>query len=290
MGSNLGRVGSRVVSPRMAISLALLAGLAYEMRRLDVGIKRERALAFAVRTERGRVDELERLDRSRAELFDIMTHELMQPVAGIRGTAATLAKRWEALDETTRRRMVDTIDKESQRMRVIAEETAALVELEGPGLVIRSKPESVVELAREAADTVGELDGRLRVHLDPGSEEAMVEVDRIRIHQVFRNLISNAEKYSEPGTPIELRVKTTDGRATFSVTNRGPGISPEQIPQLFRFRSNVKPHGMEGTTGSGLGLYICRRIVEGHGGSIHVASDPGAETTFTFTLSTAEAR
>ncbi len=289
MGSNLGRVGSRVVSPRMAISLALLAGLAYEMRRLDVGIKRERALAFAVRTERGRVDELERLDRSRAELFDIMTHELMQPVAGIRGTAATLAKRWEALDETTRRRMVDTIDKESQRMRVIAEETAALVELEGPGLVIRSKPESVVELAREAADTVGELDGRLRVHLDPGSEEAMVEVDRIRI-QVFRNLISNAEKYSEPGTPIELRVKTTDGRATFSVTNRGPGISPEQIPQLFRFRSNVKPHGMEGTTGSGLGLYICRRIVEGHGGSIHVASDPGAETTFTFTLSTAEAR
>ena len=85
-------------------------------------------------------------------------------------------------------------------------------------------------------------------------------------------------------------MKTTDGRATFSVTNRGPGISPEQIPQLFRFRSNVKPHGMEGTTGSGLGLYICRRIVEGHGGSIHVASDPGAETTFTFTLSTAEAR
>ena len=110
-----------------------------------------------------------------------------------------------------------------------------------------------------------------------------------RIIQVMLNLLSNAAKYSAPDTPIELRVAEANGSVMFSVSDQGPGIGAEDIGRLFQQFSRIRQEGREQLAGSGLGLYICRRIVEAHGGKIWVESELARGSTFAFTIPKAPA-
>jgi signal transduction histidine kinase len=112
----------------------------------------------------------------------------------------------------------------------------------------------------------------------------VLSADRARIMQVFRNLLSNAEKYSEPRTAIELRAEVSNGEVVFSVIDQGPGIPVEEHPRLFQRFSRLATIGREAVRGSGLGLYISRRIVEAHGGRIWVESESGRGSVFRFSL------
>ena len=267
---------------RQAMMLVFAGGLIWEVRRLY----RQRAeqLAAAYELERRRVIELERLDRSRHELFSILTHELLHPVATIRALAVTLTNRWDTTPEETRLKLAFRVEAESRRLRELAEEASTVTNLDGEGLSLVRRPEPAVELAREVAEIVDELGGRLKVIVEPRTESILVQADRARVLQALRNLLSNAEKYSEEGTPIELALSGGDGQVTFSVRNLGPGIGAEDLPSLFQMFSRTRPPGKETVPGSGLGLYITKRIVESHGGRIWVESWPGMETTFSFEL------
>ena len=270
----------------VAFSLVLLIGLVSELR-IGYQAERRRAqdLAVSYETERRRVAELEQLDRARAELFNILTHELLHPVAAIRGMAVTLARRWQAMDEDARLRMVDHMDQESRRLREMAEAAVTATSLEDAGFSLVTREEKPAELVRDAATTEAlQLDGRLRVYVDPQAGSSRVIADRARIQQVLRNLLSNAEKYSDPGTPIRLEVRAEDGVVKFTVANRGPGIAAEDMARLFQRFSRIWSRGSDHITGSGLGLYIARMIVERHGGRIWIESVPGQETAASFTL------
>ena len=113
---------------------------------------------------------------------------------------------------------------------------------------------------------------------------ALACIDPGRIEQVIVNLLTNAEKYGEPGTPIHVDVESRPREIELAVTNHGLGIPPSEIPLLFqRFaRTRDARHGKAG--GIGLGLYICKGIVEAHGGRIWVESVPGETTTFRITI------
>jgi signal transduction histidine kinase len=269
---------------RLMLALVLLAGLVWEVRR----IFRQRAeqLALAYEVERRRVVELEQLDRSRSELFSILTHELLHPVSAIRALALTLTRRWDSIPEETRVRVAERIEAESGRLRELAEAATMTITPDGEGLALAERPEAAIEVAREAAEMVDELGGRLKVIVGHGGESAIVNVDRVRILQALRNLLSNAEKYSEEATPIELMLSNGDDQVTFSVRNRGPGIPAEDLPRLFQRFSRTRPAGKEDVPGSGLGLYISKRIVDSHGGRIWVESLPGQQTTFSFAVPT----
>ena len=105
--------------------------------------------------------------------------------------------------------------------------------------------------------------------------------DRSRLDQVIANLLSNAIKFGL-GKPIELRVSQKGGQARWQITDHGIGVSPEEQPRIFdRFRRGVSSAHYGGL---GLGLYICRGLVEAHAGTIAVASDPGQGATFTVQL------
>jgi signal transduction histidine kinase len=272
---------------RLALTLLLLIGLMWEVRRTF----RQRAeqLALAYQAERRRVAELERLDRARSELFSILTHELLHPVSAIRALALTLTKRWDSIPEEKRVRVVERIEAESGRLREVAEAATIATTFEGEGLALAQRPEAAIEVAREAAEMVDELGGRLKLIVGHGGESAIVNVDRVRILQALRNLLSNADKYSEEGTPIELALSNGVGQVTFSVSNRGPGIPPEEVPSLFQRFSRTRPAGKEDVPGSGLGLYISKLIVDSHGGRIWVESWPGRQTTFSFSVPTFDA-
>jgi signal transduction histidine kinase len=129
----------------------------------------------------------------------------------------------------------------------------------------------------------------LAVWIDPTAEEAMVEADRARLLQVFRNLLSNAGKYSTPRTMVQFVMDATETDVIFTVVDSGPGIAEEDIPRLFQRFSRIRSAHTTNVPGSGLGLYITRRIVEAHGGRIWAESTPGVGSTFGFSLPRVEA-
>ncbi len=117
-----------------------------------------------------------------------------------------------------------------------------------------------------------------------GSEGVLVLADRTRVLQVTRNLLLNAESYSEPGTPVGLEVVANSTEVVFSVKDKGPGIPPELTGLLFKQFSRLPGSERDGGGGSGLGLYISRQIVEAHGGRIWVESTVGEGSSFSFSL------
>jgi signal transduction histidine kinase len=276
---------------RLAFSAILLVGLLYEVRRVYL-LERARAseLEVAYEAERARSMELEAVDRAKAELFGIVTHELLHPVAALRGFALTLKRYWRQLDQARRDDMLERLATASVHLRDLAEESAAAIRLETDMFSVAMRHERAVDLVRRAAEVSHELGGRLNVRVAPGAEEAVVDADPARVMQVFRNLLSNAVKYGDAGTPVELAVERDRSEVVFSVIDQGPGISPEDVPRLFQRFSRLSAPGQEGVRGAGLGLYICRRIVETHGGRIWVDSEPGTGSTFRFALAVVEGR
>jgi signal transduction histidine kinase len=274
---------------RLAFAFVLLLGLLWEVRTSFL-VERERAddAAKAYQAERQRVLELERLDRAKADFFNMVTHELIHPVAALRGFAVTLTKRWTQLDEETRLAMIDRMDKESVRLRDLAEEAGTVAYVEDDGFALHLSRERAADLARDAADAVMEMASRLVLRVDPQAEDAVANVDRPRLLQVFRNLLSNAEKYSHPGTTVQLLVDADEAKITFQVLDRGPGIAEDDVPRLFQRFSRIRAAHSTSVPGSGLGLYISRRIVEAHGGRIWAESSAGNGSRFGFSLPRAE--
>jgi signal transduction histidine kinase len=212
----------------------------------------------------------------------LLTHELWYPVSTLRALALSLTQSWDDLDDKTRLELAKRIERETKRLRDLAEQTETVGLMEAGGFSITTRPEYAIELIREATDAVDELGGRLRVDVAPGADDLLVLADRGRVLQVLRNLLSNAEKYGMAQTPIELRLHRAGESAAFTVANQGSGIASEESWRLFQPFSRIARE-TSGADGMGLGLYISRRLVQAHGGRIDAHSE-GGETAFTFTL------
>jgi signal transduction histidine kinase len=269
---------------RLVFSVVVLMGLGIDVSKTYImEYDRSARLADAYAEERQRVQQLEEADRARAHLFEILTHELMHPVASIRGFVVTLTRLWDELDDGTRREFISRLDRESDRLRSLSESAATAAELERAAFSLNPRPVRVVDLVQEAAESTQDLGGRLQLRIEL-EENARVMADRARIQQVFGNLLSNAEKYAPGRERVDLSAEANESEVVFSLVDQGPGIGPEQHTRIFQRFSRVRPPGLEHVPGSGLGLYISREIVEAHGGRIWVESQPGAGASFRFTL------
>ncbi len=135
--------------------------------------------------------------------------------------------------------------------------------------------------ARSAVEYLGASDGA--IHLDEPGETLLVYADQHRLSQVLTNLLTNAIKYSPEGADVTVRVARHGDEAHVTVADRGVGIPPEALPYLFDrfYRVTATARDVQGL---GLGLCISHRIVEAHGGSIDVVSEPGLGSSFTVTL------
>jgi signal transduction histidine kinase len=229
-----------------------------------------------------RLSEMQRIESSKSDFFSTITHELGQPIATVRGFAVALSRQWPQLDEAERLELVRDIDRESGYLAELGEQAATLANFDAHGFSLLLRVQSAVELAREAADMAGESGDRLKVLIEPPAEEAIIEGDRYRLLQVVRNLLSNAFKYSGPDTPVELRVDATPTTVSLTVLDRGPGISPSDLPLLFRPFSRLQ--GAHMVSGSGLGLYISKKIVEAHQGELEADTAPGEGSAFRVVL------
>jgi signal transduction histidine kinase len=128
---------------------------------------------------------------------------------------------------------------------------------------------------------------RIQVESREGLPPVLADPDRLE--RILANLLSNSLKYSEPDTPVTVRLVRADGEVVTSVADRGHGIAPEELPQLFGKYYRTRA-GREHPESLGLGLYITRKLVEAHGGRIWAESEVGRGSTFSFSLPFATTR
>lgn len=214
----------------------------------------------------------------REDYLSVVIHELRNPLVGIDAAARVLARELGAHPASQR---ASAIASEARHLLAMLESVADAEAAAAGRLRSRLRPVDLAALVRETVAGM-HLDGH-PVTVAGAEEPLMVRADVGRIRQVLANLLTNAAQYSPAGTPIEVTVRADPrrGAATVDVRDRGPGIPTGERRRLFRKFARLTT--AEGTRGSGLGLYVCRAIVEDHGGEIGYARAAKA-STFTFSL------
>lgn len=219
-----------------------------------------------IETLRTRLRQQDRL-AALGELAATVAHEIRNPLGGIRGFAALLAR--DLAEDDPRSRLVEKILVGSKELeRVVSE----LLEYTRP-VQLRPQDVSCRELV-EAALAYVELDGRRVTVRNEVAPELKMQVDPDRMRQVLLNILLNAVQSIESEGVISIRARVEDGRLTVSVRDSGCGMSPEQVEKIF------SPFYTTKEKGTGLGLAIATKVVELHGGRIDVESEPGNGSTF----------
>ena len=224
-------------------------------------------------------------DTLRRQMMADVSHELKTPLTAMRGYIETLRMPDVVLDPDRRHRYFETIDRETQRLERIVKDLLDLARYEHGSVVLQPRLfdieklfENVVGRHEREAQTRGVT---IRISVDTHADQVVADPDRIE--QAVENLVGNALRHTPAEGTIILSASQTEGAATFSVSDTGPGIAPEHLPHVFERFYKVDFARAAESTGSGLGLSITKAIVERHGGTIRVDSQPG-QTTFTVVL------
>ncbi len=233
---------------------------------------------------------MEELERLRAEFLAMMSHELRTPLTSIKGSITTLLDASAALNPAEIVQFHRIIDAQADRMRAMISDLLDAARIETGELSISPEPTDVSVLAEDARRAF--LNGRRGrdVHIDLSPDLPRVMADRLRIVQVLGNLLSNAARHSEESSAIRLTAVRDEFHVAVSVSDDGRGALPERLPHLFgKFTQGSGDGRGDGAERAGLGLAICKGIIETHGGRIWAEShgpDPGVR--FTFTIPVAE--
>jgi K+-sensing histidine kinase KdpD len=219
-------------------------------------------------------------ERTRNSLLSAVSHDLKTPLASIYGAATSLLEEEDRLEPTERRELAQSIYSEAERLNRLLSNLLEMTRLDSGRKLSRGW--HPIEEIIGAALTRMERPLRERsVSTDIPSELPLVFVDDVLLEQVFINLLENAVKYTPPGTPIGVSARQDDGRVEVLVEDRGPGFSQGDEQHVFEkfFRGKVV-----GIRGVGLGLAICKAIIERHEGSITAANGRSGGACIRFTL------
>jgi len=232
-----------------------------------------------------RDDALRMSDRLRRQMLADISHELKTPLTTMRGYIETLRMEGMSTDPAARQRYLATIERETLRLDRIVKDLLDLARLEQGGVTLDVRLFAI----RRVFDHViarHEFDAEARrVSIDAAVTDDADQVlgDPHRIEQVVENLVANALRHTPDRGSIELRAESANGAIVISVADSGTGVPPEHLPYVFDRFYKVDEARTNGSGGSGLGLSIAKAIVERHGGTIGLASQPG-RTVFTITL------
>ena len=231
--------------------------------------------------------DVEELERLRAEFLAMVSHELRGPLTSIKGSAATVLDSSAELDPAVVRQFFRIIGDQADHMHDLVSDLLDVARIETGELAVSPEPAELTVLVDRARSAFLGAGGTNRLSIDLAPDLPLVAADRRRIVQVLGNLLSNAARHSPESSVITLTAERQGVHVAVSVVNEGQGIPAESLPQLFRKFSRAQPEEQEGATG--LGLAICKGIVEAHGGRIWAESDgPGLGARFTFTLPSVE--
>ncbi|HYT52880.1 MAG TPA: ATP-binding protein [Gaiellaceae bacterium] len=246
------------------------------------------AIGFYQRWIHAALDRLREFDRLKDEFIAIVSHELRTPLTSVYGAAVTL--REYELDDERRNALLEIVATESARLARLLDDILWVSRLDsGRADTFITRVETIALVSDVVDATRTHLPPTLSLELHQPAATTPVAADPDKLRQVLVNLIENAVKYSDEGR-IEVRVEPQNGTMRFSVRDEGLGIPLEEHERIFDKFHRLDPNMRHGVGGTGLGLYICRELVERMEGRIWVDSEPGKGTTFSFELPLASSR
>ena len=236
---------------------------------------------LAAKSQRAEVQvETEKL---RSSLLAAVSHDLRTPLAAIAGAASSLTESCDVLDPITRQELLDTIREESERLTRLVENLLHMTRLSSGRITLNRHWQPLEDVI---GSTLNRLDRQLvgrDVCVQLAEGLPLAHLDEILMESVFVNLIENATRYSEPGSPLEICGQEVAGGIAVEIADRGRGLVPgdeQQIFETFYRGADAKPD----RRGTGLGLAICKAIVRAHGGTIEARNRNGGGTVIRFTI------
>ncbi|MCK4741447.1 MAG: GAF domain-containing protein [Anaerolineales bacterium] len=221
------------------------------------------------------------LTRMQDDFISTVSHELRTPLGFIKGYVTTLLRDDTEWDETSQKDFLEIIDDEADRLRELIDNLLDSSRLESGTLSMTFEPARLGPVVRAIIQRIESATPEIDVITEMPDDLPILEIDSTRIAQVLDNFLTNASKYA-PGAKVNIKVDADDKRVRVEVRDEGPGIPQEHLSHLFeRFYRIPKSAA---TRGTGLGLYISRKIIDAHGGEIGVESIVGEGTIFFFTL------
>jgi signal transduction histidine kinase len=214
------------------------------------------------------------------EVISTVSHELRSPLTSVKGYTSLLINRWDRLGEEQKRMMLEQVHHDADRVTRLVTELLDISRLESGRLVLRRQMVDLVPLVNGVLEKVRMMETGLVAAVEFPENFPHVYADPDKIEQVLTNLVENAAKYADPRS-LHVRGGLQNGRVEVAVADQGEGIPDSDLPRVFtKFfrRAETRP------TGSGLGLWISRGLVEAHGGRLVVESEVGKGSVFRFTL------
>ena len=223
-------------------------------------------------------------DRARRQLLADVSHELMTPLAAIRGYVETLGMAELPLDHDTRARYLDIVEQETHKLEAIIGDLLDLARLEGGGDRVKAEPVAVEDLFKRIADrhepSLRERGITLQIDIAPQTPRVLGDAGRLE--QALQNLAANAIRHTPQGGTVGLIAAPASDGVHITVRDTGPGIPEEHLPHVFDrfYKVDASRSGTAVPSGSGLGLSIVRAIIERHGGTVTAANRPDGGAMF----------
>ena len=233
---------------------------------------------------------LEDLQRLRAEFLGMVSHELRTPLTTIKGSAASALNSTRPFNPTEAHQFFRIIDEQADHMRSLINDLLDVTRIEAGTLSITPETSAVAALVEQARAAFLGGGAKNSIEIDLPADLPPVAADGQRVVQVLTNLLSNASKYSPASSTIRVTALREGSHVAVTVADEGRGVSAEDLSKLFRkFLRISGTDGKPEVGGEGLGLSVCKGIVEAHGGRIWAESDgPGLGTRLTFTIPVVE--
>jgi two-component system sensor histidine kinase KdpD len=241
---------------------------------------------YRLRREALDVELLRRTDALRSALVSSVSHDLRTPLSSIKAAASSLLQDDVEWSEDERHSFAVAIEREADRLNRLVGNLLDMSRIEGGALKPEKEWYPIDELIH---DVLGHMQFSLQereVKTDIPEDLPPVELDYLQIDQVLTNLVENAVRYTVAPSPIEIKVRVSQGMMSIQIADRGPGIPEKDLERIFDkfYRVSRANGGSSGVRGSGLGLSVCRGLVEAHGGQIWAENRLEGGTLFQFTL------
>lgn len=259
-----------------------------EIRRLNASLneqvaERTRELAEKVEQLARANADLQKLDRMRSEFVSLVSHQIRAPLTNVRGAIERMQAGCGAMTATCTR-MFTILDQQAARLDRLVKDVLSAARLEAGELVFQREPLSIPPVVQQAVEQIRArtADRPFRLPTKPGLP--LVFADRDRVLEVLANLLDNADKYSPPGKEVMIDVRADQFEVTLSVRDFGPGLPDKDLDRVFEKFYRTDSSDSQAAYGYGLGLYVCRRLVEAQGGRIWAENAPDGGATFSFSL------
>ena len=264
-----------------ALVFVRFGGPPYEDNHIQIAVFAAGLLSmlFERMTWHATISELRDLQRQmqlQEDFVSTISHELRTPLGFIKGYSTSLLREDTSWDAETQKEFLTIIDEEADRLSLLIENVLESARLQSRTLPLRFQPLRLDAVIRDVITRIRARHKDLDVSMDLKFTPS-IHGDGVRLAQVFENLFTNAIKYA-PKAPITVLLEQVGNKIIISFVDRGPGIPKESLAFIFDRFYRVRSE--KSVTGTGLGLYICRQIIEAHRGKIWAESMPGQGTTF----------